>query len=166
MRQMRKHILSWGTIVTRLWLVCLIIVNSMVVAQATTSTTFVTDSLTGIAINGYDPVAYFLGSKPELGKAGLEASYKGIVFRFSSQANRKIFINAPDIYAPQLGGYGLTGVARGYLSKGNPFLFEIYKNRLYLFHSVGNREVFLSDKDLIHANAVIKWRELVPQLLD
>src|SRR3546814_3418043 len=55
----------------------------------------------GLAIHGYDPVAYFTDGKPVEGKAEFTHSYEGTVWRFATAANRDAFAADPALYAPQ-----------------------------------------------------------------
>ena len=59
----------------------------------------------GVAIKGYDPVAYFTEGKPVKGKSEFEHKWKGAKWRFSSSEHLELFKNMPDKYAPQYGGY-------------------------------------------------------------
>ena len=67
-----------------------------------------------IAIQGYDPVAYFTQKKAVKGKTTLASSYEGVTYYFSSQANKETFAKNPANYEPQYGGWcsyamGATG---------------------------------------------------------
>ena len=88
-------------------------------------TTIVTDPLTGVAIDGYDAVSYFIDAEPQPGKPDFEYDWQGVPWYFDSAANRDVFMRNPDVYAPQFGGHCVTSLSRGYLSDGKP--------RLYLF---------------------------------
>src|SRR5260370_5124431 len=59
----------------------------------------------GLAIKGYDPVAYFTTGKPTPGLAQFSTTYKGTTYRFASAENRDRFIAAPEKFVPQYGGY-------------------------------------------------------------
>ena len=59
----------------------------------------------GIAIKGYDPVAYFTMEKPVKGNNNFEYEWKGAKWRFSNENHKKLFIADPEKYAPQYGGY-------------------------------------------------------------
>jgi YHS domain-containing protein len=63
-----------------------------------------TDS-NGVAIKGYDPVAYFTMDKPIIGNKDFEHEWKGVKWRFSTENHKKLFIEDPEKYAPQYGGY-------------------------------------------------------------
>jgi YHS domain-containing protein len=86
----------------------------------------------GVAINGYDPVAYFTEHKPVKGSGRFTASHQGAKFHFSSQSNRDAFLRSPDRYAPQYGGYCAYGLARGYKATTQPQAFTIVDDKLYL----------------------------------
>lgn len=104
---------------------------------------FIANPLSGVALDGYDPVSYFTEAAPQLGHPDFEWVWGGVPWYFASSANRDVFMRAPTVYAPQFGGHCLLGLSRGYLSDGDPRLFVVYRQRLYLFYSVGNREAFL-----------------------
>lgn len=59
----------------------------------------------GVAIKGYDPVAYFLDSKPVKGSEQYEYVWKGAKWRFKNSEHRDLFASDPEKYAPQYGGY-------------------------------------------------------------
>ena len=59
----------------------------------------------GVAVGGYDPVAYFTEHKPVPGRGDILYSWKGVTWRFASKANRAAFMANPEKYAPQYGGY-------------------------------------------------------------
>src|ERR1700749_750100 len=80
--------------------------------------TIVTGPLTGIAIDGYDPVRYFTDAEPQQGRPDFEYDWAGVPWYFESAANRDVFARSPDIYAPQYGGHCLMSLSRGYLSDG------------------------------------------------
>jgi YHS domain-containing protein len=86
----------------------------------------------GVAIRGYDPVAYFTEKKPVRGVPGYKAEYKGSTFQFLSQANRDAFVADPTRYAPQYNGFCAFGVAQGYKAAIDPAAFTIVDNKLYL----------------------------------
>ncbi len=83
-------------------------------------TRIVTDPLTGVALDGFDPVTYFTEPLPRLGKPDYEYYWGGVPWYFVTAANRDVFIRAPDVYAPQHGGHCEMSLARGYLSDGKP----------------------------------------------
>jgi len=65
----------------------------------------VNTNLSGVAVKGYDPVAYFIEEKPVKGKAKFEYRWQGAKWRFSSAKHLELFKATPEKYAPQYGGY-------------------------------------------------------------
>lgn len=86
----------------------------------------------GIAIRGYDTVAYFTQSKPVEGSDSYTTEWSGATWKFASQENLDLFIAEPEKYAPQYGGYCAYGVAQGNLVKIEPEQWTILDNKLYL----------------------------------
>jgi len=125
---------------------------------------YVTDPLSGSAIDGMDPVSYFTEVEPLQGLPDYEHHWKGVSWFFATEANRAVFMDAPEAYVPQFGGYGLAAVSRGYLSNGNPRIYSVYNRRLYLFYSTGNREAFLLERAPMVNGAFNNWVALRDQL--
>lgn len=91
-----------------------------------------------VAVSGYDPVAYFTERKPVKGDARFSTNYRGAEWRFASAANLARFKANPTAYTPQYGGYCAWAVGQGYTASGDPTVWRIVNNRLYLNY---NREV-------------------------
>lgn len=89
----------------------------------------------GLAIRGYDPVAYFTDGKPVKGKAEFTSEHEGAVWRFASAANRDAFAADPLRYAPQYGGYCAWAVSEGYTASTDPDAWKIVDDKLYLNYS-------------------------------
>ena len=100
---------------------------------------------TGLAIEGFDPVAYFVDARPVVGLPDFEASEAGAVWRFRNEGNRASFVAHPEIYGPQFGGYDPIDLARGVTVAGNPRFWLISGQRLYLFGREENRDAFAAD---------------------
>ncbi len=92
----------------------------------------------GVALRGYDPVAYFMQGQAVKGVPQFQARHQGAVFHFASQASRDAFIASPDKYTPQYGGYCAFGMASGYKAATDPAAFTVVGGKLYLNY---NREV-------------------------
>ena len=127
-------------------------------------TLIVTDPLTGIAMAGYDPVSYFTEDRPLPGRPDFEFTWQNVPWHFATAANRDIFAGAPEIYAPQFGGHGAMGIARGYVSDSKPAIYVVFKQRLYLFYSAANREAFVLSPDEAAIAAEANWIELSKDL--
>ena len=89
-----------------------------------------------VAIQGYDPVAYFLQSKAVKGSKDLAVYHQGVIYYFSSQANKDAFKKSPDQYEPQYGGWCAYAMgAKGEKVEVDPKTFKIVTGKLYLFYN-------------------------------
>ena len=86
----------------------------------------------GVALQGYDPVAYFKDGKPVEGAASNSATWHGATYHFTSNENREAFVADPERYAPQFGGYCAFAVSRGTTANGDPHQWAIVNDRLFL----------------------------------
>jgi hypothetical protein len=129
-------------------------------ARAATTERVVTNRFTGLAIDGFDPVAYFVDGAPVPGLREFEAWQSGVVWRFHNEGNRASFLAHPEIYGPQFGGYDPVDVARGVTVKGNPLFWMIVGERLYLFGYEANRDAFAGDPQAFLAKAMTRWPAL------
>ena len=132
-------------------------------AGAQTTERVIVNRYTGLAIEGYDPVAYFADARAELGRQDFEASQAGAVWRFRNEGNRASFVAHPEIYGPQFGGYDPIDLARGVTYAGNPRFWLIVKQRLYLFGREQNRDAFAADPAPLRA-AKARWPALEQDL--
>jgi YHS domain-containing protein len=89
----------------------------------------------GVAIKGYDPVAYFTDNKPVKGVPAYKADYEGATYEFASEEHRALFAAAPEKYAPQFGGFCAYGTAVGHKADIDPAAFTIVDGKLYLNYS-------------------------------
>jgi hypothetical protein len=131
-----------------------------ITAQAATTERLVADRYTGLAIGGFDPVAYFTDARPLAGVPGFEASEAGAVWRFRNEGNRAFFLANPEIYGPQFGGYDPTDVARGVAFAGNPRFWLVAGQRLYLFGAAESRDAFAADPARVLREAKQRWVSL------
>jgi hypothetical protein len=126
-------------------------------AHASTTERVVVNRFSGIAIEGFDPVSYFVDGRPTTGFEAFEAPEAGAVWRFRNEGNRASFVAHPDIYGPQFGGYDPIDVARGVTLAGNPRFWVISGQRLYLFGREANREAFAADPARFLQQAIVRW---------
>jgi hypothetical protein len=117
----------------------------------------VVNPATGLAISGFDPVAYFTDGRAGQGRPELEFSADGAVWRFRNPGNRAAFMAHPEIYRPQFGGYDVVAIARGRALAGHPLSWAIVAERLYLFYSAESRAAFLADPGATLVLAQPKW---------
>ena len=117
----------------------------------------VTDPQSGLAISGFDPVAYFSEAKPAVGRAELEHGAGGAVWRFTNAGNRAAFAGDPDVYAPRFGGYDPVAIARGASVPGHPEIWLVSGQRLYLFYNASARAAFAAEPERIIETAERNW---------
>lgn len=103
------------------------------------------DSDTGIAINGYDTVAYFTNAKAVPGSDAHTMSWNGAIWKFASKEHLDLFKAQPERYAPQYGGYCAYGVSKGYLVSIEPEQFTVLNNKLYLNYDAGVQKKWSQD---------------------
>jgi YHS domain-containing protein len=163
MRQKRKQNLTISVAANAIF-VAMAIFAPLPAAAAALVQTIVTDPLSGVALEGYDPVSYFTEPEPLMGVPDYEYLWQGVPWYFATPANRDVFITNPEIYAPQFGGHCLMSLSRGFLSDGKPRLYLIQHMKLYLFYSVANREAFLSAESVAMSSAYANWQEFAPGL--
>jgi len=93
----------------------------------------------GVAISGYDTVAYFTEHKALKGSSQYETSWKGVRWLFSSKEHQDLFVASPETYAPQFGGFCANGLSDGHKVTANPENWRVIDGRLYLFFSKWGR---------------------------
>jgi YHS domain-containing protein len=110
----------------------------------------------GLAIQGYDPVAYFLQNKAVKGNKKFAALADGVTYNFSSAANKDLFVKDYKKYEPQYGGWCAYAMgATGEKVEIDPETFKILNGKLYLFyHSWVNNTLNKWNKD--EANLKVK----------
>lgn len=91
-----------------------------------------TKLFSNLAVEGYDPVAYFEAGEPVKGSKEFSYEYNGAEWRFVSADNLEAFKADPVAYAPQYGGYCAWAVSQNYTARGNPKNWSIVGGKLYL----------------------------------
>lgn len=160
-RQERKE---WQGVAALLAFLALALSAALPPARAATTERIVVDWHTGLAIAGYDPVAFFTDAKPMPGKTDYELRYEGAVWRFCNSGNRDAFAARPDVYMPQFGGYDPLGIARGVAVAGNPMIWLISGERLFLFYDTARLEAFRANPERVLAAARRKWPDVMHTL--
>lgn len=112
----------------------------------------------GLAIHGYDPVAYLEDHEAVPGSPEFAARWRDAEWRFSSARNRTRFLNDPVGYAPQYGGFEAYGVAIGKAYDVDPTVFDVIDGRLYLHRNSRVRELWQRNPDGYIAEADETWR--------
>ncbi len=138
MTAQRRDWCGFGRGIALIWLIS----SFSTSISAGTNERVVTDRYTGLAIGGFDPVAYFTDSEAQSGLQDFELTEDGAVWRFRNEGNRAEFAKHPEIYGPQFGGYDPVDMARGVTIAGNPRLWLVAGQRLYLFGREETRAAF------------------------
>jgi YHS domain-containing protein len=104
-----------------------------------------TDIVKGVAVGGYDPVAYFMQGKPVKGSPTIATQHDGVAWRFASEENRAAFLANPAAYTPQYGGHCAWAASQGYLAKGDPANWRIVDGKLYLNYDASVQRTWEKD---------------------
>lgn len=135
-------------------------------SKAATTERYVADPRTGVALYGYDPVAYFIDRAARTGAAAYEYRFDGVTWRFRSEANRHAFMQGPENFLPAFGGYDPLALSEGIPLAGNPAVFAVSGGKLYLFAREESRAKFAADPAALIQSATQRWpavqRKLVP----
>lgn len=111
----------------------------------------------GVALSGYDAVAYFTEQKPMKGSAAFTHEWMGATWQFSSAANRDRFAADPAKYAPQFGGYCAWAVSNNYTAPADPQVWKIVDGRLYVNYNRQVQEKWQQDLAQRIANGERNW---------
>lgn len=117
-----------------------------------------------VAIQGYDPVAYFVQKKAVKGKSTLASTHDGVVYYFSSQANKDLFLKNPSSYEPQYGGWCAFAMGDyGEKVEINPETFKIIDGKLYPFYNAFFNNTLKSwnkDETNLKKKADTNWKKI------
>ena len=147
-----------GSCLVDLWLVCVVAV-SVVFAGEIGENTFRTDRH-GVALQGYDAVAYTKDNQPSKGNAKFQVEWKGAKWYFANEAHQQLFQDNPEAYAPQYGGFCAYAASQGAKAPVDPKVFTVYKNKLYLNLNRQIQRVWEKRKDVFIQLADRKWPSL------
>src|ERR1051325_5300422 len=115
----------------------------------------------GLAIQGYDPVAYFTDNKPAKGNPKISSEYDGAKYFFVSAAHKNLFDASPAKYAPAYGGYCGYAASINRLSPISPEWFQIEDGKLILQHNKKAFDLFNKELKENVAKADSNWPGLV-----
>ncbi len=120
----------------------------------------VNESFFGVAVKGYDVVAYFTEGAPTKGEKAFTHEWMGASWRFASAANRDAFAGDPERYAPAYRGFCAYAVAYGGLADIDPKAWTIHEGRLFLNLDLDVQARWLADVPGFVARADARWPEL------
>ncbi|KIC16062.1 YHS domain-containing (seleno)protein [Leisingera sp. ANG-Vp] len=117
-------------------------------------------SSTGLAMQGYDPVAYFTDGAPTKGSYKITTVFNDATYRFASEEHKAAFEKNPEAYLPAYGGYCAFGTAMGFKFDGDPNHWKIVDNTLYLNLSADIQERWEGDIPGFVQNANVNWEDI------
>lgn len=115
----------------------------------------------GVAIQGYDPVAFFTQNKPVKGNAQFQSNYRSATYYFASAEDKAAFDAAPAKYEPQFGGFCAYGVSKEKLVPIDVQAFQIVNGRLLLQYDLDVKDKFNKDQSANLQKADQNWPGLV-----
>ncbi|HET9826184.1 MAG TPA: YHS domain-containing (seleno)protein [Chitinophagaceae bacterium] len=117
----------------------------------------------GIAISGYDPVAYFKQGKAIKGKKEFAVFFQGVTYYFASIENKDEFKKEPSVYEPQYGGWCAYAMGKdGSKVEVDPGTFKIINGKLYLYYNRFFNNTLKSwnkDEQTLKAKADVNWKK-------
>ncbi len=139
--------------------------STISLAQTTAKRTKEFNLEKGLAIKGYDPVAYFTQKKAVKGKKELTSTFEGVTYYFSSQTNKDLFLKSPSSYEPQYGGWCAYAMgSTGEKVEIDPETFKIVDGKLNLFYNAYFNNTLKSwNKDEVNLKrkADSNWKKLI-----
>jgi hypothetical protein len=119
----------------------------------------------GVAISGYDTVAYFTEGKAVKGSEKFSYDWLGTPWHFASKKHQDMFMSDPVKYAPQYGGYCAGEVAFGSVTINvDPEAFKIIDGKLYLIYDPGSANYFAENAQELVPKATGNWPEVKADL--
>ncbi|WP_170762139.1 YHS domain-containing (seleno)protein [Ruegeria lacuscaerulensis] len=115
---------------------------------------------TGLALQGYDPVAYFTEGAPTKGDWQITSIHNDAMYRFANEENKAAFEENPEAYLPAYGGYCAFGAAMGFKFDGDPTYWKIVDNKLYLNLSEGIQKRWEGDIPGFIEQASTNWETI------
>lgn len=143
---------------------CMLIITA-IHAQTANNKTKHFNTENNIAIDGYDPVAYFTQNKAVKGNKNFAVSADGVIYHFSSQANKDLFVKTPAKYEPQYGGWCAYAMgAKGTKVEIDPKTFKILNGKLYLFYNktfTNTLPLWNKDEANLKSKADNNWQQIL-----
>ena len=117
-------------------------------------------SASGHALAGFDTTAYFSAGEATDGTDGSTVTWKGAVWRFASQSDAALFQANPEAYAPQFGGYCARAMSLNKVVPGDPEVWRIREDKLYVFFAARGGRFFDKGSDEMITRAQAYWDTL------
>ncbi|AQM18713.1 MULTISPECIES: YHS domain-containing (seleno)protein [Vibrio] len=136
----------------------LLFVSSVSLAEDEIYTSFLSNK----ALSGYDTVAYFTKGEPVKGSSDFSTLYKNAQWYFSSKENLELFLNNPNQYAPQYGGYCAWAVSeKNDFAPGDPNQWAIVDDKLYLNYDKKIKTLWDANQAVHIQQADKNWPNLI-----
>uniref|UniRef100_UPI0040497A55 YHS domain-containing (seleno)protein n=1 Tax=Flavobacterium sp. TaxID=239 RepID=UPI0040497A55 len=117
-----------------------------------------------LAIQGYDPVAYFSQNEAAKGKKSIATTFQGVIYYFSTEKNKQTFLKNPAQYEPQYGGWCAFALGSyGEKVEIDPETFKIIDGKLYLFYNAyfnNTLKTWNKDESNLKRKADLNWQKL------
>lgn len=126
----------------------------------------INQALGGVAIRGYDPVAYFTEGRAVKGSDQFTYEWLGATWHFAKPEHRDLFATDPIKYAPQYGGYCAGAMVNGYTLAADPEGWRIVDGKLYLVFSQGGLQQWASNAAEEIKKADAQWELLKAELTE
>jgi len=149
------------------WFILLIFSSSMAFSQIGSANYAKNANLnkSGVAIEGYDPVAYFTEQKAVEGKKDISITVSGVKYYFSSTEHRDLFKSNPDKYSPQYGGWCAYAMGdSGEKVDIDPKTFKLTNGKLYLFYNKffnNTRTTWNKNETALRTKADANWEKII-----
>jgi len=137
-----------------------IIISTICFTQSVTAQSSEVFAPSGIAINGYDPVAFFTEGKPLKGLDEFSFNWKNVQWKFISQSNLDSFKTAPEKFAPQFGGYCAYGTSQGHKAPTQADTWTIINEKLYFNYNMKVKGLWDKNRIPLIDSANVKWSSI------
>ena len=143
---------------TIIGVICTLATSVWVLAGSTTEQ-IATDT-SGVAIKGYDAVAYFTEGRATKGNPEFAHSWRNVKWYFATAGHREMFSADPERYAPQFGGHCANGLSVGKVVVADPEQWTIVDGKLYMKFNRSARDRWRQDKTAKIVKAEKNWAEI------
>ena len=146
-----------GSFLIKGLLLCLFFSSSFTQAENQVYTSFFSNK----ALSGYDAVAYFKEEKAVKGSSQFVSEYLQTDWYFANQENLLAFEQSPNLYAPQFGGHCTWAMSQNKIAAGDPNIWALYENKLYLFYAQSGLDQWRVNKEQLIKQANENWLKMV-----
>lgn len=133
---------------------------TMLAAMPALAGSLVNTDADNVAIEGYDPVAYFTEEQAVPGDPALEHVWQGARWRFAKPEHKQLFAAAPDRYAPRYGGFCAGAMTVGMKATIDPEAWAIIDDKLFLAFRKAGIDNFAEEPEDHIAEADAHWQRL------